>query len=174
MSRLAPNAYGRAMGSRKGDRELRERVLLEFQSDGRLAGLRIEVVEGRVTLAGTVDSYAKKLAARDAAHRATGIPELTDNIQVRLPGSTARTDRELAAAVRRALEFDEFVPDRKIRFTVARGEVTLEGEVETVWQREDAARVVRHLTGVTAIVNRIQVKNGTAHPRPRPTIQSRT
>jgi len=162
------------MGGKKSDRELRDRILREFASDGRLAGVRIEVVEGRVTMAGTVDSYAKKLAARDAAHRATGAPELTDNIQVRLPGSTARTDREVAAAVGRALEFDQFVPDRKIRFTVARGKVTLEGEVETIWEKEDAARVVRHLTGVAAIVNRLQVAGGTPPAHPRPAIENRT
>lgn len=162
------------MGGKKGDREIRERVLREFERDWRLAGLRIEVIEGRVTLAGTVDSYAKKLAARDAAHCAAGTPELTDHIQVRLPGATERTDRELAAAVGRALEFDEFVPDRKIRFTVARGEVLLDGEVETLAEREDAARVVRHLTGVTAIVNQIKVKNDTTRRRPRPNIETRT
>ncbi len=162
------------MGGNKGDREMRERILREFERDGRLAGLRIEVAEGRVTLAGTVDSYAKKLAARDAAHRATGRSELTDNVQVCLPGSAARTDRELAAAVGRALEFDEFVPDRKIRFTVARGEVLLEGVVESAREREDAARVVRHLTGVAAIVNRIRIKNDATRRRPRPAIETRT
>ena len=162
------------MGGKKGDREIRAKVIREFERDGRLSGLRVHVVEGRLTLAGTVDSYAKKLAARDAAHRATGTPELTDDIQVLLPGSMARTDRELAAAVGRALEFDEFVPDRKIRFTVARGEVLLDGEVETVREKEDAARVVRHITGVTAIVNRIQIKNGATLRRPRPTLETRT
>jgi osmotically-inducible protein OsmY len=162
------------MGGQQGDRELRGRVLREFERDGRLTGVRVKVEQGRVTLAGTVDSYAKKLAARDAAHRGAGIPELTDNIQVRLPGSTARTDRELAAAVGRALEFDEFVPDRKIRFTVARGRVTLEGEVETLWEREDAARVVRHLTGVAGIDNRIRVQSSAARRPPRTPLQDRT
>jgi osmotically-inducible protein OsmY len=150
------------MNGQNGDREIREKVLLEFERDGRLTDVRVEVENGRVTLSGTVDSYAKKLAARDAAHRGAGIPELTDHIQVRLPGSTARTDRELAAAVGRALEFDEFIPDRKIHFSVAQGNVTLEGEVDTIWEREDAARVVRHLTGVSGIDNRIRIKGRAA------------
>lgn len=160
------------MAGREDDREIRENVLRELSREG-IAGVQVVVEQGRVTLAGTVDSYGKKLAARDAAHRGAGFPELTDDIQVRLPGSSARTDRELAGAVARALEFDEFVPDRKIRFTVARGHVTLEGIVETAREREDASRVVRHVAGVTGIDNRIRVQ-GPARPSPPAPLASRT
>jgi osmotically-inducible protein OsmY len=163
---------GDSMDERKADREIRERVVQELESRA-LEGVRVRVSKGRVTLAGTVDSYAKKLAARDAAHRGTGIPELTDNIQVRLPGASARTDRELGDAIACALQFDEFVPDRLIRFTVARGKVTLEGEVESARQREDAARVVRHVAGVSGIENRIQVR-GLPTPRPGRPLEGRT
>ncbi len=160
------------MGERKVDREIRESVLRELEGKG-LTGVRIQVIEGCVTLAGTVDSYAKKLAARDAAHRGTGLPELTDNIQVRLPGASARTDRELRDAIASALQFDEFVPDRLIRFTVARGKVTLEGEVDSAREREDAERVVRHVAGVSGIENRIQVR-GLPGPPARSPLERRT
>lgn len=159
------------MGGRKGDREIQERVLTELSREG-VGGVRVDVREGRVILAGTVDSYGKKLSARDAAHRGAGFPELTDNIQVALPGTSARTDRELTDAVARALEFDEFVPDRRIRFTVARGHVTLEGDVDTDREKEDAARVVRHVAGVTGIDNRIRVQNS-ARPSARSPLASR-
>jgi len=145
------------MGAVQDDREIRTRLIAELKKRG-LNGLSLGVVRGRVTLAGSVDSYAKKLAARDAVHRGAGVAELTDNIQVRLPGASERNDDELTAAVAEALEFDEFVPDRKIRFTVVRGKVTLEGDVESAWEREDAARVVRHVAGVDAIDNRIRVR----------------
>lgn len=154
------------MAARKGDRDIRQRVLRELEREG-LESLRVMVAGGRITLDGMVDSYAKKLAARVAAHRGAGIQELTDNVQVRLPGSFSRTDRELATAVARALEFDEFVPDRKIRVSVSRGRVTLQGEVETNWEREDAARVVRHLSGVAGIDNRIRVRDAAPPGSPR-------
>lgn len=145
------------MAERKGDREIRERILRELEHGG-IAGLQIAVHAGRVTLAGIVDSYAKQLAARDAVHRAAGARELEDNLQVRLPGTSARSDPEVAAAVARALEFDAFVPERKIRLRVAHGRVTLEGDVDVAWEREDASRVVRHVAGVTSIANRIRVR----------------
>jgi len=143
----------------KADREIRARVLRELEIEG-LSRLRVVVLGGRVTLDGTVDSYAKKLTARVAAHRGAGIPELTDNVQVRLPGSPERSDPELAQALARALEFDPFVPERKIHLSVTRGRVILEGEVEMEAEKEDAARAVRHVPGVSGIHNRIRVKAG--------------
>jgi len=160
------------MVERKGDRSIRQRIVGELESRG-LADLRVSVKDGHVTLSGTVDSYGKKLAARDAAHRGSGLSELTDDIQVRLPGASARTDRELADAVARALEFDEFVPHRKIRFTIAQGRVTLEGGVETNREKEHAARVVRHVAGVAGIENRIRVWKP-ANASPAAPLQSRT
>ncbi len=152
------------MGERKGDRETRQKILRELELGG-LKGLRVGVHAGHVTLRGTVDSYAKQLAARAAALRGAGTPELDDNVQVRLPGSSRRSDRELAAAVGRALEFDEFVPDRRIRLRVFHGKVTLEGEVDSSREREDAARVARHVAGVTAVANLIRVRTATEPPR---------
>jgi len=145
------------MVERRGDRETREKVLRELELGG-LKGLRVGVHSGHVTLRGTVDSYAKQLAARDAAHRGSSTLELDDNVQVRLPGSTPRSDAELAAAVARALEFDAFVPDRRIRLRVFHGRVTLEGDVDLTREKRDAERVARHVSGVSGVANRIRVR----------------
>jgi len=155
------------MVGRMGDQQQRERVLRELERAGS-TGVSVQVRGGHVTLSGTVDSYAKKLAARDAAHRGAGAVELTDTIQVSLPGTAARTDAEIAAAVARALEWDVFVPDRRIRLAVREGKITLEGDVDYTWQRQDTLRVVRHVAGVRAIVDHIRVRPDAA-PRPRPT-----
>ena len=146
------------MAERKGDRETRDRIRRELELGG-LQGLYVGVRSGHVVLRGTVDSYGKQLAARDAVHRGAGSFELDDNVQVRLPGASPRSDRELEAAVARALEFDEFVPDRRIRLRVFNGRVTLEGEVELPREREDAGRVARHVAGVIAVANRIRVRS---------------
>ncbi len=146
------------MTERRDDRGIRERVERELERDG-VGTVNVRVFRGRVTLSGAVDSYAKKLAARDAAHRGAGVSELTDDVQVRLPGASVRTDREVEAAARRALEWDVFVPERRIRLFVRKGRIRLEGDVDYLWQREDAARVVRHLSGVEGIENRIRVRD---------------
>ena len=156
--RSCRNSSKTSMATHAGDKEIRERVERELERCD-LAGVRVKVSRGRVTLSGAVDSYAKKLAARDAAHRGAGVSELADNVQVCLPGTSTRTDREVEAAARRALEWDIFVPERRIRLFVRRGRVRLEGDVDYRWQREDATRVVRHLAGVADIENRIRVRD---------------
>jgi osmotically-inducible protein OsmY len=50
------------------------------------------------------------------------------------------------------------VPAEKITVTVSKGWVTLRGEVDWQYQREDAENVVRRLSGVKGVSNLIVVK----------------
>ncbi len=150
------------------DEEIQRDVLEELKWDARVQPNEIGVVvkDGVVTLTGWVDSYTKKWAAEDAALRVRGVKAVANDIEVRLPGSSERTDADIAAAVSRALEWDALVPADKIKVTVSRGWVTLEGEVDWEFQKEDAERVVRRLTGVRGVTNLIMVR-----PRITPTPQ---
>jgi hypothetical protein len=65
------------------------------------------------TLAAYVDSYAKKLAACEAAHRVAGVLAVAGLLQVKLTGE-AKKDVDLAKRVREAL-WDVFVLDQRIR-----------------------------------------------------------
>ena len=65
----------------------------------------------------------------------------------------------------RALEWDVFVPDRRIRLAVSNGKITLEGDVDYSWQWQDTLRVVRHVAGVRGIEDHIRVP---AAPSPGP------
>jgi osmotically-inducible protein OsmY len=85
-------------------------------------------------------------------------------VVVKLPGSLRRTDTEIAHAVREALEWNAFVPDTRIRSTVGDGWVSLEGEVSTLREKEDAEAAVRSLAGVRAVNNRLTVMPVKADP----------
>jgi osmotically-inducible protein OsmY len=50
------------------------------------------------------------------------------------------------------------IPTEKIHVTVSKGWVTLKGEVEWGFQRADAERVIRRITGVRGVTNLITVK----------------
>ena len=123
----------------KTDKLIRDDVNAELSRDDRLKGTKIGVAvsKGKVTLTGTVNSYAQKLAAQDAAHRVDGVLDVADGIQVVSAADLARTDEEIARAVRHTLEGAVFFPREQIRSTVSDGWVTLEGEVETYNRRED-------------------------------------
>ena len=115
------------------------------------------VKKGVVTLTGTVDSYAKKLAAQKAAHSVPGVLDVANDIEVKVTGSLRRTDSEIARAIRHALEWDVLVPSYKIHSTVTIGWVTLEGEVEYYGEWAEAECVVSRLPGVRGVANKITV-----------------
>jgi osmotically-inducible protein OsmY len=148
-----------APAAARTDEEIREDVLAELRWDARVQPSEIGVIvdNGIVTLTGWVDSYTKRWAAEEAAHRVRGVLAVVNDIEVRLPSSAARPDPEIAAAVIRALESDGFVPIDKLEVTVSKGWVTLRGEVEWQYQRQDAERVVRRLAGVRGVSNQIAV-----------------
>lgn len=144
---------------RKSDSQIQKDVLEELKWDTRVeeTEVGVEVDQGIVTLTGTVSSYIKKLAAQEAAHRVLGVLDVANDIQVKVPGGQTLTDTEVAQAVRRALEWDVLVPDKRIRSTVTNGRVTLEGTVDLLREREDAEDTVGRLTGVHGVINRITV-----------------
>jgi osmotically-inducible protein OsmY len=142
------------------DEEIQRVVLAELKWDARVQPneIGVAVKDGIVTLTGWVDSYIKKWAAEEAAHRVRGVKAVVNEIEVRLPSDAERTDADIAAAAVRALEWDAGVPIDKLDVTVSKGWVTLKGEVEWQHQKEDAERVVRRLTGVKGVTNLIIVK----------------
>jgi osmotically-inducible protein OsmY len=142
------------------DEEIQLEVLEELKWDARVNPneIGVAVKDGIVTLSGWVDSYTKKWAAEDAAHRVRGVKAVANDVEVRLPSSGERTDADIAAAAVRALEWDAFVPIEKLDVTVSKGWVTLRGEVEWQYQKEDAERVVRRLSGVRGVTSLIVVR----------------
>lgn len=149
-----------AKSGNQADEQIQNNVLSELKWDARVRPNEIGVVvkDGVVTLTGWVDSYTKKWAAEEAAHRVRGVKAVANEIEVRLPSASERTDADIAAAVARALEWDAFIPLDRLDVTVAQGWVTLKGEVEWQYQKQDAERVVRRLTGVKGVTNLITVK----------------
>lgn len=144
----------------RSDSQIQQEVLRELKWDTRVeeTDVGVTVERGIVTLTGLVNSYAKKLAAQEAAHRVFGVLDVANDMQVRVPGSLGRTDAEIALAVRHSLEWDVWINEERIKSTVSNGFVTLEGTVEVLRERDDVERVIRRLAGVRGVTNRIEVK----------------
>jgi len=142
------------------DEQIQRDVLEELKWDARVQPneIGVAVKDGLVTLIGWVDSYTKKWAAEDAAKRVRGVKAVANDIEVRLPSSAERTDADIAAAALHALEWDAFVPVDTVEVIVSKGWVTLRGEVEWAFEKEDAERVVRRLAGARGVLNLIAVK----------------
>lgn len=145
---------------KKTDVQLQQDVLQELRWDTRVkqTDVGVEVDRGIVTLSGTVESWPARLAAQEAAHRMAGVLDVVNELRVKLPTSTERTDVDIARAVRNALDWDVLVPEEHIHSTVSNGVVTLEGVVDYWKQHDDAAVAVRNLAGVLEVRNLITVE----------------
>jgi len=143
---------------KKTDDELKHEVMRELSWDTRTWNQKIDVDvdDGVVTLSGTTSSYGQRKAAQAAAHRVLGVMDVANEVLVKIP--RPRTDGEIAHAVRQALEWDASVPDTQITSTVSAGWVKLEGKVNSLTERADAARAVENLTGVAGVINELEVE----------------
>lgn len=152
---------------RKTDSEIKQQVLRELKWDSRIvwSEIGVEVLEGIVTLTGRVNTYGKKLAAQEAAHRIAGVLDVANEIEVRPVAESVKTDEDIAKAVRHALQWDAFVPDENIQSTVSEGWVTLEGKVNLWRERQDAERAILRLEGVIGVVNKLVVIPAKINPR---------
>ena len=145
---------------KKSDVDLRNDVLAELKWEPSVKGAEIGVAvkDGVVTLTGYVDSFSEKWAAERATKRVSGVKAVAEEIEVRLPGLSERTDVDIARAAENALGWNVWVPKDRIKVIVERGWITLEGEVDRQYQRETAEDAVLHLTGVKGVSNHIMIK----------------
>src|SRR5471030_609019 len=99
---------------KKTDIELKQDIERELAWDPRVnaAQIGVTVDQGAVSLLGTVDTYAERFAAEDAAKRVSGVRTLAQDLAVKLTTPHKRNDSEIAIAVENALKWDVYVPDR--------------------------------------------------------------
>jgi len=141
------------------DAEIRRAVhnALEWAPDVEDGGVVVRVISGVVTLFGSATSGASRVAAERAAQRVTGVRAVTNHIAVDRPASAAPTDDDLAAAVRRALDWDAFVDETRILAEVHAGRVTLTGDVDYAIDWEHAERCARRIRGIRDVTNDLVV-----------------
>lgn len=142
------------------DNEIQQAVLreLEWEPQVKSTEIGVSVKEGIVTLSGFVDSYSKKYHAERAAKRVYGVKAVVNELEVKLPAISERTDEDIARAAVQALESRVTVPHEQIKVLVRNGWITLEGEVRWKFQKEAAESAVRHLVGVKGVTNLIAIK----------------
>lgn len=131
---------------------------LKWEPGLNAAEIGVAVKNGIVTLSGIVNTYSEKIAAEDAAKKIAGVRAVAEDIQVGMSPSYRKTDAEIADAVLFALKWNTSIPDQKIKVKVEDGVVSLEGEMEWEYQRNEAKQAVEKLAGVLRINNFISVK----------------
>lgn len=143
----------------KSDAQLFADVGDELMTDPALNAAKIAVAvhDGIVTLTGSVPSYWQKVEAEAAVKRVTGVRGVANGLEVDLLAATNRDDTDIARAAADALAWHSDLP-KKIQVTVRNGWVTLTGEVDWQFQRDEAARAIKYLYGVKGVTNNIKIK----------------
>jgi len=154
-------AERRAEGSPQNDNALIVAIDDALRLDAHLASapVIVDVHDGRVTLRGSVRSYANKRVICEIAGALPGVDSVNDCIVVELSHEAQRTDAALASDVRVPLRWEACLPADAIEVAVEHGCVTLSGEMPWSFQRKLAEHVVAHLTGITGIVNLLRVSD---------------
>ncbi|MET0208853.1 MAG: BON domain-containing protein [Burkholderiaceae bacterium] len=144
----------------KTDTQIQHDVLAELAWEPSVdaAAIGVEVKDGIVTLAGHVGSFNEKWEAEHAAQRVGGVKALAIEIDVKLPGSSARTDADIARSAENVIEWMTYLPKDAVKVMVEHGWITLTGQVDWAFQKEGAESGVRSLMGVTGVSDQIVLK----------------
>lgn len=148
----------------KNNEELQRDVLdaIKWEPLFKAAEIGVTAKDGVVTLTGSVDSYAKKLEAEDAAKNVAGVKAVVEKIEIQFGHSLKKDDNEIAKDVLNAFKWNWEVPGDDIKIKVEDGWVSLHGGVQWNYQREAAKKAIRNLPGIRGIIDNITI-NTAAH-----------
>jgi osmotically-inducible protein OsmY len=138
--------------------DLQEEIIEQLAYDPRIDAqdIAVTVLEGVVTLRGTVPNLIERWEAENAVKRLRGIRGIADELTVDLPTTHVRTDTDIALALERRFESNPRVPTN-VQFVVKDGRVSLTGEVPWFYQSEEALHEARRIIGVKDVSNLISI-----------------
>jgi osmotically-inducible protein OsmY len=135
---------------------LRAAVLEAIDNDPAVHAWEIGVTaeDGVVTLTGTVDSLAMKVAAERAVKRVEGVRSVANDLHIR--ARNERTDTDIARDAVHRLRNNISIPVT-VQAVVRDGHITLDGTVTWMHQRAAAEIAVKYLAGVKDVSNQIVI-----------------
>jgi osmotically-inducible protein OsmY len=129
---------------------------LAWEPDIDANAIAVMVVDGHVTLRGTVGSIQEKQVAERIAARVFGVVAVEDQLDVRRLDSHKRADAELRADILQALMLDDLVPS-SIDVKVEDGVVALTGCADWDYQRDAAKLTAARSIGRLDVVDEIEI-----------------
>ncbi len=139
------------------DQQVRQAVVDALIFDPRVNSVKtkVRVVNGTVTLMGTVDNLAAKRAAEKRASDTVGVFRVINLLRVR--PDERPTDSEIAKRVKNALERDPFLDKYDVDVSAINGQAILNGLVNRKIDKRRAEMIASDVAGVIAVQNNISV-----------------
>jgi osmotically-inducible protein OsmY len=139
----------------KTDMQLQKDVIdeLKWQPRTRDAEIGVAAKGGVVTLSGDVTSYVQKFEAARLAEQVSGAQAIADELHVKLPNASVRSDTDIAHSAITAFKWNIEIPDDRLTLKVQDGWVTVHGNVDWQYQKSAAENAIRYLIGVKGVTN---------------------
>jgi len=120
--------------------------------------ITVDVSDGKVTLAGSVPSFAARGAAYNDAVIIPGVNLVDSKLEVKLPPALQPvTDDEIKTMVEKVLHWNADIDATNITASVIGGRVTLNGYLDAYWKKTKASELVSDIFGVLEVDNAISV-----------------
>ena len=131
------------------------RDTLHFNPRLRSSETLVQVLDGVVTLAGTVSNLRTKQDAEQDARHVVGVSNVHNLLKVR-PARLV-PDEEICQSIAAALARDPYVGQSDFHVQVHGGQALLSGQVSTPFELEQAGDVAAGVGGVVDVNNRLEV-----------------
>lgn len=128
---------------------------------------KIQCKDGYVTLTGFADTLAEKNAAEELAKRISGVKSVENCLTISTDGTIS--DKKIEANVIKKLEgHPNLTP---VNSRVQRGQVVLEGRIETLTDKKESIKLASKALGVKEVISHLEI--GTANMVDDVTIKNR-
>ena len=142
------------------DAAIKTQVLAKLSTNGRTNPFRldVQVSEGVVHLAGTVDDAEERRIAENEAKSVDGVVRVINDIKIGdVTGGQMIDDGTITAKVKAKLAASAEINPFNVDVATAQGVVSLMGRVKTEAQKAEAERIARATEGVRGVRNLLEV-----------------
>ncbi|RJP70470.1 MAG: BON domain-containing protein [Candidatus Abyssobacteria bacterium SURF_17] len=124
--------------------------------------IKINSIDGVVTLTGAVAEESHKTMAEETVNSLPGVKSVDNQLQVTVPSADPLSDAWLSERVRGTLLFHRSVSFTDTDVSVTNGRVTLTGTASSEAQKQLTTEYVGDVSGVTAVDNQLTIKKRSA------------
>ncbi len=139
----------------KNDNEVADEIVTAFKHNWEIPDekVKVKVEQGWLTLDGKVQWNYQKEAAQKAVRYLVGVKGVTNNISVAPDAHDTIEQMDIEHALARNWAID----DEYIQVAVVGNRVTLNGTVDSVYQKDEAGRIAWNAPGVWSVDNELVI-----------------